>query len=176
MIVIRCTAKLRKVGRWKVDEPTADFIDPNKEWYANLMWFDQRKCILFTHAATLFTVFVPDVLKKDLDDFRLLLEEAVFHQLMFDGIDLNDAAPVLGIAAGPAVIGVARNRSILGSMTDQAFQYTAHLNLHGGLGAISSRIMSRRVNNCPMRAINMMSPQNALRELLGYPQVRGFDW
>lgn len=51
---------------------------------------------------------------------------------------------------------------------------THHLHRHGGLAGVSFRSLSRSVNNCPMGAINMQSPQNALRELLGYPQVRGF--
>ena len=34
--------------------------DP-EDWYANLLWFDRRKCLLLTHSATLFTIFEADV-------------------------------------------------------------------------------------------------------------------
>ncbi len=30
--------------------------DPG-DWYANLLWLDRHKCLLLTHAATLFSVF-----------------------------------------------------------------------------------------------------------------------
>jgi hypothetical protein len=30
-------------------------------WWSNLLWFDQRKCLLPTHAATLFSIFEADM-------------------------------------------------------------------------------------------------------------------
>jgi hypothetical protein len=43
--------------------PVADLAPaPDLEdWYANLLWFDRRKCPLLTHSATLFTIFEADV-------------------------------------------------------------------------------------------------------------------
>src|SRR5215211_1374828 len=41
-----------------------DIADPppsDKDWYANVLWLERRKCLLLTHAGTLFSVFVPDV-------------------------------------------------------------------------------------------------------------------
>ncbi|MHB8431856.1 MAG: DUF6933 domain-containing protein, partial [Acidimicrobiales bacterium] len=41
--------------------------DPDDEdWYANLLVLDRRKCLLLTHAGTLFTIFEPDVRASDL--------------------------------------------------------------------------------------------------------------
>ena len=34
--------------------PAAD-----EDWYANLLWLDRQKCLLLTHAGTLFSVFLP---------------------------------------------------------------------------------------------------------------------
>jgi hypothetical protein len=28
-----------------------------EDWYLNLLWIDRRKCVLLTHAGTLFSVF-----------------------------------------------------------------------------------------------------------------------
>src|SRR3972149_2635576 len=36
------------------------------EWYLNLLWIERGKCLLLTHAGTLFRVFVADVRKADL--------------------------------------------------------------------------------------------------------------
>ncbi|MFN2615181.1 MAG: hypothetical protein ABR552_10255 [Actinomycetota bacterium] len=36
-------------------------MDPENVWYANLLWFDRRKCLLLTLAPTLFSVSVADV-------------------------------------------------------------------------------------------------------------------
>jgi hypothetical protein len=51
-VILRCTRKLLSVMKANVSmglEP-----QPNGEdWYANLLWFDHRKCLLLTHAGTL---------------------------------------------------------------------------------------------------------------------------
>lgn len=173
MILLRCTAKLRKLGGWSVEDPPADSILPQKVWYANLVWIESRKCILFTHGATLYSVLVMDIRKRDILDIRLVLEEALFHQFIREGIDLNDAEPVLGVAAGPLVVGVARDRSVLGSMNDLAFQYAVQIEMAGGLAMASGstaiqRLVAERVNSCPMSALKYKRPGQAIRELLGY--------
>ena len=39
----------------------ADLPPADEDWYANLLWLDRQKCLLFTHAATLFSVFLARV-------------------------------------------------------------------------------------------------------------------
>ena len=64
-MVLRCTAKaldLLGVRRMSlVEVPPSD-----DDWYLNLLWFDRRKCLLLTHAGTVFSVFIPDVRKAEL--------------------------------------------------------------------------------------------------------------
>lgn len=59
-MILRCTAKLQAVvGR---PDPRAGSMPASAgDWYANLLWIDRRKCLLVTHAGTLFSVFAPDV-------------------------------------------------------------------------------------------------------------------
>lgn len=50
-MIVRCTKKLLAVlgaGRVARPGPAPD----SEDWYANLLWFDGRKCLLLTHAAT----------------------------------------------------------------------------------------------------------------------------
>ena len=58
-MILRCTRKLLVVIGSPVADP-APAHDP-EDWYANLLWFDRRKCLLLTHVATLFTIFEADV-------------------------------------------------------------------------------------------------------------------
>jgi hypothetical protein len=37
-----------------------------EDWYGNLVWVDRRKCLLLTHAHTLFPIFAADVRAADL--------------------------------------------------------------------------------------------------------------
>jgi|ERR1022692_235652 hypothetical protein len=59
-VILRCTKKLpAALGAGHVAEPgpTPDA----GERYASLLWSGRRKCLLLTHAATLFSVFEADV-------------------------------------------------------------------------------------------------------------------
>ena len=58
-MILRCTRKLLTVLGSAVAEP-APAPDP-EDWYANLLRFGQRTCLLLTHSATLFTIFEADV-------------------------------------------------------------------------------------------------------------------
>src|SRR6266851_5155642 len=62
-VVLRCTAKmLSLLGTRPRDLETIEPSD--QDWYANLLWLEAR-CLLLAHAATLFSVFVPDIRKAD---------------------------------------------------------------------------------------------------------------
>lgn len=61
-------------------EPAAD------DWYANLLWFDGRKCLLITHAASLFSVFVPNVAKASLAAIGPLLVQLIERELAAENL------------------------------------------------------------------------------------------
>ena len=65
LVVLRCTRRaLELLGNSavaRVDPPASD-----DDWYLNLLWLERRKCLLFTHAGTLFSAFVGDVRAADL--------------------------------------------------------------------------------------------------------------
>ena len=69
----------------------------------------------------------------------------------------------------PSVVAVARDRSILGSMTDLAYGYQWRVARAGGPQHISARQAAQAVNETPMSRIDMESPIDAMRALLGYP-------
>jgi len=52
-VIVRCTSKLLAVIR---PARLADSPPDGQDWYANLLWFSRRKCLLLAHAATLFTI------------------------------------------------------------------------------------------------------------------------
>jgi hypothetical protein len=56
--MLRCTAKVLTLLR--VSEPAIGQAS-QQDWYAHLVRIDRRKCLLVTHAGTLFSVFMPNV-------------------------------------------------------------------------------------------------------------------
>ena len=57
--------------------------DPEHEdWYANFLVLVRRKCLLLTHAGTLFTIFEPDVRASDLKATKNLVVELIERELL----------------------------------------------------------------------------------------------
>ena len=62
-VMLRCTKKLLDVI---CPEQLADAGARGSDWSGNLLVLDRRKCLLLTHADSLFTIFEPDVRAPDL--------------------------------------------------------------------------------------------------------------
>lgn len=84
-MILRCTRKLLAViGPGRVTQPAPD---PGPEdWYANLLWFDRRKCLLLTQAATLFTIFESSVTASSLRITGHLATRLIDRELRHEGL------------------------------------------------------------------------------------------
>lgn len=128
-MILRCTAKLQAlVGR---PDPAADLPPADEDdWYGNLLWIDGRKCLLITHAATLFSIFAPDVRAGQLRPIGPFVVPLIKEQLAAEGLPTD----VLGIPADDNVqIAKTADRVVLGCMNDQAFLCERVIHLAGGL-------------------------------------------
>jgi hypothetical protein len=114
-VILRCTRKLLAIlGPTRVADPAPD----DEDWYANLLWFDRRKCLLLTHAATLFSIFEADVTAADLRATRHLLTHLIERELAREGLPSTMFADLL---REEVVIAKTADRSVLGCMNDMAF-------------------------------------------------------
>lgn len=115
-MIVRCTLRLLDLlgGR---DLATAEAEPSEDDWYANLLWIDRRKCLLLTHAGTLFPIFVAEVRKANLVPFGPYVVDAVAAELRAERLP----ADALG-ALDPSAVRLATtaSRSILGVMNDIA--------------------------------------------------------
>jgi len=127
-LIFRCTSKLLKVlGVRPVPvEPADSAID----WYRNLLWFDRRKSLLVTHAATLFSVFVPDVRKSDLVPIGQLLVREIEAAMAAEGLAPNTLGTL-----DPSDVQIAKtaSRTVLRRMNDMAWGIENTLMAEGGL-------------------------------------------
>ncbi len=146
-MVLRCTSRLLDLlGRRDVilvDNPAA-----GDDWYANLLWIDRRKCLLLTHAATLFPVFVADVRKPDLQPPGPF----VVAQIRAALTDERLPASVLGqLDADDVRLARTASRSILGFMNDSALACRTGVEQAGGLEHIDldalNRFLRRQLHN-----------------------------
>jgi Domain of unknown function (DUF6933) len=128
-VVVRCTGTLLNLlGRPSVRlvEVPAD----DDDWYANLLWLDRRKCLLVTHAGTLFSLFLADIRISDLRPFERRIAGPLTDALLEEGLPID----LLG-RLDPDEIRLAKTASkhVLGVMNQMALEISWHSDQVGGL-------------------------------------------
>jgi len=116
-VILRCTNKLLAVIGPALAAKPAPAPDA-EDWYANLLWFDRRKCLLLTHAATLFSVFEANVSAPGLHAAGPLVTGLIERELACEGLPSGVFA---GLEPQKVIIAKTADRSVLGCMNDMAF-------------------------------------------------------
>ena len=126
-MILRCTAKVLTLLR--VSEPAiGDACD--QDWYANLIWIERRKCLLVTHAGTLFSVFMPNVTAAALRQIGPPVVAAIQAALHAEHLPVDTFGEL-----DPWQVAVAKtaDRRVLGTMNDLAFTLEHAIAAAGGL-------------------------------------------
>lgn len=76
----------------------SDLPPSEDDWYLNLVWIERQKCLLLTHAGTLFTVFRAGVLSVDLRPLGNYLVEAIETELRAETLP-TDTFPIFRLTA-----------------------------------------------------------------------------
>jgi hypothetical protein len=144
-VILRCTKKLlTMIGLRQLTDCPPD----GEDWYANLLWLSGRKCLLLTHAATLFTVFEADVRAADLCDPGRLVTGLIGRELLREQLP----ADTFG-SPDPAAVILAKtaDRSVLGCMNDMAFMCETVTSRSGGPATTDiadlNRALRRNINS-----------------------------
>ncbi len=138
-VILRCTAKvLTLLGA----RAAADVESGDDDFYANLLWIEGRKCLLVTHAATMFPVFVPDIRKGDVTPFGPWVSCQVAAALADEDLDprvLGDLDP------RDAVVTRTASRRTLGVMTDMTHTIEWIVVSEGGLARCDGGTLNRHI-------------------------------
>ena len=168
MRIIHCTQKLLKL--LKRDITDIDKIPPNPEglgnWYANLLWFNRKKCILFTNEKTLYTFLIPKVKKENLKN---IIDEFLFNLNMNLQAEKFPLEVINKVMQEYTDMGFAKtaSRHVLGSMNELAFEYKyLIINRYEGIENIRILGVNKEINRTIMRGIKYLHPIESLQEIL----------
>lgn len=128
-MIVRCTKRLRDALHIR-DVALVDAAPSDGDWYANLIWFDRRKCLLLVQAGTLFPIFLADVRVPDLRPVGPRIVRIVEDALLEEGLPVE----VFG-RLDPDAIQLAKtaSRHVLGVMNEMAFECGWQIDRAGGL-------------------------------------------
>jgi hypothetical protein len=127
LVMLRCTAKVLALLR--VSEPAIGEAC-EQDWYAHLIRIDRRKCLLVTHAGTLFSVFMPNVTAAGLRPIGPPVVSAIQAALQAEHLPIDTLGEL-----DPQQVAVAKtaDRRILGTLNDLAFTTEHVIATTGGL-------------------------------------------
>ncbi len=167
MLIIRCTAKLRKEMGIKDSNLYCGEEVPGMlgSWHANLISINRRKCILFANDMTLFNFIVPDVRRKEIRDLENLFFH-FFHPVVAQEGFSQSQREALASEYTEVVYGPTCSRSVLGSMNDMAFHYEYWIASTSGLHSAEVPGIISKMNHIPMGALQGAYPIDALRQLV----------
>jgi hypothetical protein len=153
MIVLRLTNKvLKEFGKQKPDIVQISEESVADEWYVNLFRFDRHKCLLFTHAGTLFSFVVMGVSRKDIQVLPELFSKELSKALFYEEFSAGQIGEFLK-RADQIAIAKTNNRSVLSSMNQITFEYPFILARFAHLGEEGFVAANRELNTMLRGAI-----------------------
>jgi hypothetical protein len=174
-MLFRCTAAVRKLIGLN-DRDLAEVPDDGDnplEWYCNQIWIDRRKCIIFTHAMTLFSFVVPGVTKAEARDLLVLFNRGLLPNLMIQGYSREE---IMAFPTSPSIrITKTRSRSILGSMKDIVNVCRACVEQYGGIMVSDFGDINGRLNQNRLSAIDHRMPADLMKSLLAATEASAGD-
>ncbi|MBA2558288.1 MAG: hypothetical protein H0V07_00055 [Propionibacteriales bacterium] len=140
-MILRCTKKVLDLLdtsplRLTESRPT------DEDWYMNLLWLDRQKCLLLTHAGTLFSLVVAGAHKADLRSIGRYAVRAIETELRSEGLPSDILGP---LDPDRVVLAKTASRSVLGFMNDIALHLRYQISAAGGLGHSDISTLNQRL-------------------------------
>ncbi len=139
-MILRCTLKVLHLLGIPAATLSESGVPADDDWYLNLLWFSRQKCLLLTHAGTLFSVLVAPVRKPDLLPIGPWVVYIVEAELRAEGLPIDTFGRL-----DPDNVRLAKtaSRSVLGCMNDIALQCGDEIADAGGLSRCDVGALNR---------------------------------
>jgi hypothetical protein len=167
MRLLHCTRKLLKeMGV----SPAAARVPPDDSkwgpWYANLLFIDRRKCIMFVHAKTLASFLVGDLSRADMRKMNEVFRNGWGRYLLQEDFPAPLVESLLSEykELTPAT---AHDKSVLASMNDLATHYKYEIPIMGSLKPEDLAGTIRELNRMPMGTLKYAYAIESLRAMVG---------
>jgi len=169
MVLIRCTAKLRKeMGLRPADLRSESPQSQLGDWYAHLFFEKRKKCVLFVSERTLLCFLAVGLKRDRLRRLDEVFRDGFFRLLLDEGFQPEQATPAFN---GCREMGYAAtsDRSMVGTVNELVRETQFLLPRHGGVASPDLASLYHKMNRTPLkrngyeyaivRAKNLLSAQ-----------------
>jgi hypothetical protein len=159
MRYLRCTKKL--LEEMNVQPSSSESGDDGilGDWYANLLFIERKKCLLFVNETTRFCFLMSDLKRVHIKNLAVVFRDGLFGALLSEGY----GAPMIELILSEydqLGYGKATDRTVLGSMTEYAKTYQYWIASEGGLASCDLKAMNKKMNEMFM---GMGKPKQYIR-------------
>ena len=165
MALIQCTQKLLA----KLDSSDVDSVKEATsilgDWHANLLCIERRNCILFTNDLTLYSIFLPKIVKEHFQKLAEAFTKTLVLNLEAEALGQH-IEPIIGEYKNKLIFTKSSNRSVLGSMNDIVHMVKIMILADGGLDHCDYLKLNKTINRTPFKSIKYHYPIECLTQLL----------
>jgi len=154
LTVLHCTKKVLTEGGFSESNLNAFPPQENsrKHWYTHLFLYRRKKCLIFTHAESLFSFVVLGVRKQDMQHldqvFRKELCKAMFYE-EFSAAEIKNISDQVN----PISLAKTESRAVVGSMNEFIRHFKWHMEDEPFEGEPDISSINKKLNEMPMRAL-----------------------
>ena len=157
-MIIQATKKLQDFLGIKAMDVLHE-VDRVTAWHGNLFMLGRRKCLLLTHDASLYSVFVYGITKKDIPDLFAIVQSRLTELMRRDDFTLSQIGQM---RESFEEISYAKtsDRSVMGSMNDMVHMLRFYDMTEDELS------LSARINHTPYKVGTYAYPAETLKMIL----------
>jgi len=167
-VVLRCTQRVLALLGVRLGA-LADPPPSDDDWYLNLLWLERRKCLLFTHAGTLFSVFVADVRAPEIRPIGPYAVAVIEANLQSERLPHDALGSLDPTSVQPANTA---SRSVLGFMNDIVVHCRYQIAADGSLDNCDIDLLNHRLRRTLHNRGGYVTPIELVAERLADPPTR----
>jgi hypothetical protein len=152
MARIYCTKKLKDFIGAVDEELPANLNEISmNDWNAHLFFIDKKKCLIFMNNLTFYSLFVTDILKKDLKNIDTIFYTRLREQLFSDRIICGSELPEQVFSElKPTFYKTNNNKKVIGRINDFVSDFKFHCSYkYGSLKDMNVVFENRIINETP---------------------------
>ena len=153
---------LKEAGLYDGEAPGS----PLDTWYANLLRISRRKCVLFTHAESLFSFLTFDASRSSLKDLDAVFRDGLQEAMTREGFTPSVISQLMR-GYEEARYAKTESRKVLGSMNDLASMFKFHFMSRGGPENCDLPATIRKMNRVPFSPLGRRYAIEVFSGLLG---------